>query len=211
MSQQVIDNSGTTDTLQSGIGKINDNFTELYGSMIHTGFVIDYVGGSVYIPDGWIAANGSAIGNAASGADRANADTENLFILLWNTYSNSICPVSGGRGATAAADFAANKTLTILDFRGKVAVGKQSIGTFSTLGDEVGSETHTLIPNELPTVAAHTHSVGDAVSVASGGDFNVFATTTSSPSSTQSSGGFGFDQPHNNIQPSIVVNKIIKL
>lgn len=209
MSQQVIDNSGTTDTLQSGIGKINDNFTELYASMIATGSVIDYVGS--FAPSGWVLANGTAIGNALSGADRANADTENLFILLWNTYSNSICPVSGGRGATAAADFAANKTLTILDFRGKVAVGKQSIGTFSTLGDEVGSETHTLISNELPTVAAHTHAIGDQVSVASGGDYNVFATTTSSPYASQSSGGFGFDQPHNNIQPSIVVNKIIKL
>lgn len=211
MSQQTIDNSGTTDTLQAGIGKINSNFTELYASMIHTGFTIDYVGGSVFVPDGWIVADGSTIGNAASGAQRADSDTENLFTLLWNTYSNTICPVSSGRGASAAADFAANKTLTILDFRGKVSVGKQSVGTFSTLGDDVGAETVTLTENELPTISSHAHSVGDSVSVSSGGDFNVFATTTSSPSPTQSSGGFGFGQPHNNVQPSIVVNKIIKL
>lgn len=209
MAQQTIDTLGQTDLLYQGFEKVNENFTEVYASIIQTGFVIDYVGGTA--PSGWIFLNGTSIGNASSGADRPNADTEALFILLWNSLSNAYAPVSGGRGATAAADFAANKTLTIPDSRGKTIVGKLSGGTFDNLGSSVGSETHTLTELELPSVASHSHSVGDAVGVQAGSDFTVFSTNTSSPFPTQSGGNFGGGMAHNNIQPSLVLNKIIKL
>lgn len=75
-------------------------------------------------PSGWLKANGTTIGSAASGAtNRANADTEALFSLLWVNFDNATLPIqtSGGvattRGASAAADFAANKRLPVPDFR----------------------------------------------------------------------------------------------
>ena len=209
MSQQLIDTSTQTDLLYQGFEKTNDNFTEVYQSILRTGMMIDYWGASA--PSGWVFIDGQTIGDGSSGATgRANADTESLFLLLWASLGELEAPVSGGRGASAAADWAAHKTLTLPNLAGRVVVGKDS-GTFSTLGDEIGAETHTLTESELPSVAAHTHTIGDAVGVATGTDHTVFATSTSSPSSSQSSGGFGSGSAHNNIQPSIVCNKIIKL
>jgi len=79
--------------------------------------------------NGWVRDNGRTIGNAASGAtERANADCANLFAWYWNNFSDSICPVSGGRGGSAAADFAANKTIQTLDKRGRAAVGLDDMG-----------------------------------------------------------------------------------
>lgn len=75
-------------------------------------------------PTGWIKGNGGTIGNAASGAtNRAHADTVDLFTLFWGQFSNTILPIqdSAGvattRGASAAADFAANKRLPVFDLR----------------------------------------------------------------------------------------------
>lgn len=105
---------------------------------------------------GWLPLDGSiaTIGSATSGADYANAAAANLFAMFWNQYSNALCPVSGGRGANAAADFAANKTLTIPDETGRVSIN-QGGGTY-TAGDPVGSATQTLTDvNNGP----HTHGV----------------------------------------------------
>ena len=210
MAQQTIDTSTQTDLLFQGFEKVNENFTEVYESIIQTGMMIDYWGTSA--PSGWVLADGQTIGNSSSGATgRANADTQALFVLIYGSLSNSEAPVSGGRTGNALNDFNSNKTITLPDLRGRTVVGKQSSGTFDTLGEKIGAETHTLTGLELPSIPHHSHLIGDAVSVSSGGDFEVFSTSTSSPSSTQSNGGFGFGDAHNNIQPSIVCNKIIKL
>lgn len=63
---------------------------------------------------GWVFMNDGTIGSAASGAtNRANADTEDLYTLLWDGYNDEYFPVTGGRGASAAADFAANKPMRL--------------------------------------------------------------------------------------------------
>lgn len=75
------------------------------------------------VPSGWIVPDGSTIGNASSGAGRANADTAALYTELW-ALDPAVAPIltSAGaastRGASAAADFAANKRLTVPDLRG---------------------------------------------------------------------------------------------
>lgn len=79
---------------------------------------------------GYVRLNGRTIGNAVSGAtERANADTSALFTYLWNNCDNNSAPVSGGRGASAAADFAANKTLGLADMRAAVLIGLDDMGT----------------------------------------------------------------------------------
>lgn len=77
-------------------------------------------------PIGWVKENGGTIGSAASGATtRANADTEPLFTLMWEQFNNTVLPIqtSGGvattRGASAAADFAANKRMPLFDSRSR--------------------------------------------------------------------------------------------
>lgn len=78
---------------------------------------------------GFVRMNGNTIGSATSGANElANANTQNLFVFLWNTYSNVLCPVSSGRGASAAADFTANKTIGILSMKGLGIAGLDDMG-----------------------------------------------------------------------------------
>lgn len=112
---------------------------------------------------GWVMMNDGSIGSASSGATtRANADTETLYTLLWNNVSNTYAPVSTGRGASAAADFAANKTLTLPRAlgRGLWGSGAGSGLTSRALGEWSGAET------ETPTIAktaSHGHTFPNSV------------------------------------------------
>jgi hypothetical protein len=74
---------------------------------------------------GWVKLNATTIGNATSGATgRANADTQNLFVYLWTNCTNAHCPVAGGRGASALADFSASKTIGVPDWRDRAPIGR---------------------------------------------------------------------------------------
>ncbi len=76
------------------------------------------------VPRGWMSMNNKSIGSATSGATgRANIDTFPLFKTLWDGVSNTYAPVSTGRGASAVADFNANKNLTLVSMLGRVMMG----------------------------------------------------------------------------------------
>jgi hypothetical protein len=86
---------------------------------------------------GWVRMNGNTIGNAVSGAtERANTDTQALFIYLWNLGP---FPVSGGRGASGLADFNANKTITTIDMRGLAPHGLDTMGAAAPAGRLTGA------------------------------------------------------------------------
>lgn len=206
MAKQVIDNSGTTDSLAAGMGKANSNFTELYNAMPPVGTVVDYIGLSP--PDGWLLLNGTTIGSASSAADFADNDSLDLFTLLYENFENAQAPVSGGRGANASVDFAANKTITLPNSQGRVIAGYGG-GSFTTLGLTIGNETHVLSDSELPIIGGHSHLIGDSVGIQYGSDDSAL-TNSGSNVNTGSSGGFGSGDAHNNVQPSLVLNKIIK-
>lgn len=132
------------------------------GSGVPVGATEMYLGTSA--PAGWLLLQGGTIGNASSGATaRANADTEALFTHYWNNLANAQAPVSTGRGASAAADFAANKTLTIPDMRQRFPIGLAAAGTGSTIGGTGGNIDHT------HSVPAHYHGMG------AGADLNITA------------------------------------
>lgn len=132
---------------------------------------------------GFVRANGRTIGSAASGAtERANADCEDLYTYNWNNFADGILPVTGGRGATAAADWAANKPIALLDGRSGVLRGVDDMGnsaasaltlaTFTTGnattgGSVCGANTHTLTTAQL---ASHTHTYSGTSD--SGGSFS---------------------------------------
>lgn len=79
------------------------------------------------VPGGWVIMNDGSIGNVGSVATtRANKDTFQLYKTLWDGVSDVWAPVSGGRGATAQADFVANKTLTLPKALGRVLMGQNS-------------------------------------------------------------------------------------
>ncbi|CAN5193966.1 hypothetical protein BH10PSE11_BH10PSE11_08430 [soil metagenome] len=155
---------------------------------------------------GWVRANGRTMGSATSGAaERANADTSALFAFLWNNYSNTVCPVSTGRGANAAADFAANKTIALLDMRGYVAGGLDDMGNSAasryagvpvvsgdaiTAGSVLGEATHTILKAELPTDApSGTVAMGGSIPVTISGGTVVYGGTASVSTGTGSGTG----------------------
>lgn len=175
------------------------------------------------VPAGWLLLTGQTIGDASSGADFADADAEDLFVHLWTVCDNANAAVSGGRGASAAADWAAHKTLAMPNPSGRVPVAQDS-GTFGALGnDEIGAETHALSTGELAahthTGGAHTHGGvpdGEVTPDADGGGNTVNVLQLSSGGTTGSGGevetsSAGSGTAHNNIQPSIVLAAIIKL
>jgi len=208
---------------------------------IPTGIMMDYAGAAA--PSGWVLASGRTIGSVASSAtERANADTETLFTLLWLEYSNSLLPIEDStgtpttRGVSAAADFAANKRMPLLDMRGRVAAGKDDMGgtaanrltsggsgiAGTTLGASGGTQTHTMVSGEMPS---HTHvqdAHGHYVDTSSGTAtyFALTLTTGDTLSSqnthpinattatNQNTGGGG---AHQNTQPTMTWTKIIKL
>ena len=114
---------------------------------------------------GWVRMNGRTIGNSASGAtERANSDTEALYAFLWDNLADSEAAVSSGRGASAAADFAANKTIALPDLRGRAPFGLDSMGStdstrigVDTAGGSAGASTYVIAEASLP---AHTHGPG---------------------------------------------------
>lgn len=137
--------------------------------LFRTGQMIEYYGTGTL--SGWVRAAGRTIGSATSGAtERANADCEDLFLHLYDEDANLV--VSGGRGANAAADWAANKTITLPDRRDRAGIGLGNMGasdanriadslvdgsgTNTTLGATVGASTVQLTIAQL---ASHNHTV----------------------------------------------------
>lgn len=176
-----------------------------------TGVIFPYVGTTA--PSGWVLLNDGTIGSASSGATtRANADTETLYTLLWNSMTNTEAPVTGGRGASAAADFAANKPIRLPLARGR-AMGVAGAGnglTSRANGAFVGAETHELSASEN---GPHDHI--QTVWGVAGGSFKGAERTVNNVNIGTQSGhrtlSSGAGEPHNNMQPTIFFNAIIKL
>jgi hypothetical protein len=76
---------------------------------------------------GFVRLNSLTIGNAVSGAtERANADTQALFVYLYTT--DAALPVTGGRTGNALNDYNANKQITTPDWRGRAIAGLDDMG-----------------------------------------------------------------------------------
>lgn len=148
--------------------------------------------GGANAPANWLICDGSAISRSAYSS---------LFAAIGVQFGV-------GDGST---------TFNLPDLRGRVAVGKNT-GTFSTLGATGGAETHTLTESQMPS---HTHAIrnasgtggnGLAASSGTGADDGNYAFadqwyTSSTVFGVTATGG---NQAHNNLQPYIVLNYIIK-
>ena len=175
--------------------------------LVPSGAVVPFAGSTV--PTGWILCFGQAISRTAFAA---------LFEAIGTTYGS-------GDGST---------TFNLPDLRGRVAAGNDIMGGVSAnrltgttmggfLGAAGGAETHTLTEAQMPL---HGHpfrltiqSASTASSTTSGGlmmgnsGLQNFAAHTGAPASTQGQqiGGSGGNQAHLNVQPTIVLNYIIKI
>lgn len=123
-----------------------------------------------------------------------------LFAIIGSSYGN-------GNGTT---------TFNVPDLQSRVPVGLSSETEFNTLGKTGGAKTHTLT---IPEIPSHTHPVRGTSQMTAGISFtpanesgsptdNRFHAANGSPAiAAQATGGGG---AHNNLQPYVTVNYIIK-
>lgn len=137
-------------------------------TIFQTGAFMQFYGTGILT--GWVRCNGRTIGNVTSGAtERSNNDVQALFQYLW--FADPNLTIVGGRGASASADWANSKQLTLPDCRGRVVANVDDMGssvagrltssyfgaTATTLGAVGGSESQTLTIAQMPS---HFHSAG---------------------------------------------------
>lgn len=179
---------------------------------------------------GWVKANGSTIGAAGSAATQLAANVAAaLYSYFWTNFSNSQCPVTGGRGASSAADFAALKPLAVYDMRG---IGVQGVDTMgggattrlsgvpvtsgnaTTPGSLLGENLHSLVSGENgphahgTTENPHTHTYtspgGNAAPSGSAVQASTSAGTTGATSTGLTVNSAGSGTAHNTVQLSAV-------
>lgn len=160
-------------------------------SNIPVGAINAYAGSVA--PAGWLLCDGTAISRISYAS---------LFAAIGTAYG-------AGDGSTS---------FNLPDLRGRVAAGKDDMGGVaagrltagsaagldgSTLGAAGGNQQHQLTIAEMP---AHAHGTagGSLWAVGAGTQWSTV------PSETAQSTSRGGDQPHNNVQPTLILNYIIK-
>lgn len=148
--------------------------------LIPVGSIFPYAGSSA--PIGFLFCDGSAV---------SRTTYSGLFAITSTTYGV-------GNGST---------TFNVPDLRGGIPVGRNALdANFTSLGQTGGEATHTLTVNEL-AVHSHNYSVLDVSSAGFGSDGSYgFQIITQ----TDTSGSAGGGAAHNNLQPYLVINYIIK-
>lgn len=185
---------------------------------------------------GWVWRNGKTIGNAASGATgRANDDCYDLFVLYWTTRPQSILKMQNNagvitpRGISADADWAAGCRMPVTDMRGCVSAGADNMGGASAAGRLTDGNPGGVVGNQIGAFGGvQTHTLGGSevppVQVTINGQPSSHDSTTNrqppmilidddyvlNPQfknfNTQGGG-----QAHNNVQPTIISNFMVKL
>ena len=156
------------------------------GDTLPVGAIIPYSGST--IPTNFLLADGSAV---------SRTTYSELFEAIGTTYG-------AGNGST---------TFNLPNLKGKVPVGRDSSDTsFDVLGETGGEKTHQLTVNEMPSHAHDTpiHSGGSQGLLGFMGLTNGSSSTTLSGGSTFGIKNTGGSQAHNNLQPYITQNYIIK-
>lgn len=177
--------------------KIYDKTTQTYkelvlkpgGDTLPIGSIVAFA--SDTIPNGWLLCDGSVV---------SRTTYSELFNAIGLNY------VEDG------VEWLDEERFPLPNAKGKTIVGKDSTDTdFSKLGKTIGEKTHTLTVSEMPS---HNHLrdiENKIVNKGSGGAWSPSlkgtGNMTGEDNSTRNTGG---GQAHNNLQPSLTLNFIIK-
>lgn len=159
--------------------------------LVPSGAVSPFAGTSE--PTGWLFCYGQAVSRTTYAA---------LFAAIGTTHGV-------GDGTT---------TFNLPDLRGRVIAGQDDMGGTSAnrltglsggvdgdvLGGTGGLETHTLTIAQMP---AHTHTTANILTTAGSGRLQTGGSWSAQTLTSNSTGG---DGAHNNVQPTIILNYIIK-
>jgi microcystin-dependent protein len=207
-----IDGGGVTWTLTDNPGDDEIQVSAVAaggGGGVPTGSVTDFAGTSA--PSGWLECDGAAYGRTAMDPDPQPA----LFAAIGTTWG-------AGDGVT---------TFNVPNLNRRTTVGRGGTGTGvlgNAVGNTGGAETHTLVTGEMPshshsvtdpghqhqqvtangTGPSHPIAITDGVSTNNTPNASVLVGSNTTGISIQNAGSGG---AHNNIQPSAVVMKIIKV
>lgn len=183
------------------------------GGFSPPGSLTAYAGSTA--PTGWLVCDGSVV---------SQTTYANLFAVVGSTYN------TGGEGAG---------NFRLPNIKGRVIVGRDAAdSSFNTLGETGGAKTHALTINEMPShnhdvgfgnsgftdnPGDHSHTATDFPNNATqtyDGGTNRFGRNSVANGQTTSSAGAhshlifvnaqGGGQAHNNLQPYIALNWIIK-
>jgi microcystin-dependent protein len=199
-SNELATNSVTATKIVDGAvtsAKLN---SDAISALMPTGTVLPFAG--VNAPTGYLFCDGDAI---------SRTTYSSLFDVIETTY---------GVGDNST-------TFNIPDLRGRVIAGQDDMGGVSAdrltglsggvngdnLGATGGAETHTLTASQLPQ---HTHTFSGTVSLdgdSAGAPTEIVMDDNGSGTAsnvTTANGGNAGDQAHNNVQPTIILNYIIK-
>jgi hypothetical protein len=165
---------------------------------------------------GWIMWVDGNIGDAVSGATvRNNADTQALFTLYYNSYTDALCPLFTSTGASttraaqgaAATAFAAHCRMSLPAGAGRAMAlaGAGSGLTNRVLGSTTGTET---VTPSVATMANHVHGYNDCTQGPGPQSLQSGPAPTGLLTATGSQGG---GTPANTMQPTTFMNVMVKL
>ena len=180
---------------------------------------------NAFAPYGWVVMNNQTIGSDSSGATTAALNTFPLFNLLWTAITSQANGTNAGGtgyaqlyssagavqatvGASAVADFSANKRIRLTEQLGNAIAG---VGAGFSLGQYTGSATHTIAANELPQ---HTHDdAGQGAFIYNSGSTGIYTIGPSGTALTQTGGISGYTSTTAIpiIQPTVFYNVLMKL
>ena len=156
----------------------------IVNQLVPTGAMIDFAGSAA--PAGWLICNGQSV---------SQTDYADLFAVVGASFGT-----------------AASGLFRLPDLRRRVTIGAGGTrvsGPANTIGSTGGEESHDMTEREL---VPHRHTVDEVRTGGSGGnqgglEHQIIFNGRHVPINTSTAGG---SQPFNVMQPSLVVNKIIK-
>lgn len=154
--------------------------------LIPVGVVVPFAGRKPRVPDGWLLCDGTPV---------SKTEYPELYDVIGDDYSYG----------------SDENTFKIPDLRGRIPVGYDTVPEiFSRWGEKVGAATHTLTTSEMPRhshgqLVTHTGNIGGVTrrDYDSDGGINKYQQGADTNST-------GSGNPHNNVQPSLVMHYIIK-
>lgn len=202
---------GSTSVVLGNVDKTEHSFTpEGIGAGVPTGTVLPFAGSAA--PSGWLLCYGQAV---------SRTTYADLFSLIGTQYG------AGNGSTTFEVPDLRGRTVAGCDNMGGTAAGRLTGTSMSPNGNARGAvggaQTHTLTVAQMPlhghawqhdhgVQSSYTNALTGGIPTGTDSSTGTHSAWTGAPSETEGRqiGGTGGSDPHNNVQPTMTLNYIIK-